>query len=497
MRDVMQFSLRDSLNVFYRHALLFKVIVLLLPLSVLAACLVSTSVYESTARIMIPAKKETSTLLQNPAAAGTSLNVDLNVDERDLNSEMEILTSRHLWESTVRSLGLNFFEYPKAGLFERAIEGLTRGVASLAGRAPTKRDAAQKERMRTMEVVDYLLENFKVTVAAKSKSLDLFLRYPDSAKASGIMKELLKLYVPYHVEVYSLPGAEEFFGTQGRANKKKLDEAIEELTQFNKKAGLYLPERQKAALIGLVEKTRQSLIDVNSNLVQYDQMLRALSKGHLPSGQLAPSTERGSENTFLTILASQMLQAEQKSWQSTETYSPGARDSRLTSGLLKELRDRFEDAIRVEREVILAKKVSLEKSLTELEKGLEELEDSTERAKKLELAATISKDRYLQYLSKEEEARIENLKGGNKLLSVSVLGTPTEPVDPVFPKTSLYVLAAFLVALPLGLTAVMIADFFDHAVYTPAQLEQTTGRPVLTSIDKFARSPLDQFRSGA
>ncbi len=497
MRDSAQFSLRDSLNVFYRHSTLFKTIMLVLPLSTLAACLVASPVYESMARIMITAKKETSMLLQNPSIAGTSLNVDLNVDERDLNSEMEILTSRHLWNSTVKSLGLGFFEYPRQGSIGTVIEGLTRGVTGILRLPQQAQDSARKERIRTMEVVDYLLKNFKVNVASKSKSLDLSLRYPDPVKASTIMRELVKRYVPYHVEVYSLPGAEAFFGKQVKANKEKLDGAIEELTQFNKQAGLFLPERQKTALIALEEKTRQALIDVNSNLVQYDEMLSSFSKGHLPSGQLAPSTERGSENTFITILASQLLQAEQKSWQSHETYSPGARDSRLTSGLLKELRDRFEEAIRVEREVILAKKESLEKSRAELERRLEELQESSEHAKRLELVITISKDRYLQYLSKEEEARIENLKGGNKLLSVAVLGTPTEPIDPVFPKTTLYVLAAFLMAFPIGLTVVMLADFFDHGIYTPSRLEQITGLPVLTSMDKRARSPLEKFRSSA
>lgn len=496
MRDTGQFSLRDSLNVFYRHVSFFKTIVLLLPLSTLVACLLATPVYESMARIMITAKKETSTLLQNPTAAGTSLNVDLNVDERDLNSEMEILTSRDLWTNTVKSLGLQFFSYPRPGIIGRAIETVTDGVVGLFGESKKDQHSAREERIRTVEVVDYLLKNFKVSVGTKSKSVDLTLRYPDPIKATAIMRELLKLYVPYHVEVYSLPGAEAFFGKQERANKEKLDGALQNLTEFNKQAGLYLPEQQKAALISLVEKTQHALIDTKSNLVQYDEMLKALSKGHLPSGQLAPSTEKGGENTFLTILASQLLQAEQKSWQSHETYSPGARDSRLSSGLLKELRDRFEDAIRVEREVILAKKTSLEKSLKELHERLEHLTESSDRVKKLELGITISKDRYLQYLSKEEEARIENLKGGNRLLSVSIVGTPTEPIDAVYPKTALYVLAAFILAFPLGLTVVMLADFFDHAMYTSARLEQVTGRPVLTSIDKMSKSLLEKYRSG-
>jgi uncharacterized protein involved in exopolysaccharide biosynthesis len=369
-----------------------------------------------------------------------------------------------------------------------------KSIKSRLGQPIKKLDSAEKERERLIEIVDYLLGKLKAKVASKSNTINIVLRYPDRAKATIILQELLKLYIPYHIEVYSLPGAEAFFGKQGSVYKQKLDDSIQALTQFNKKVGLYLPEKQKAELIGLMEKTRESLISVNSNLVQYEQMLAALDKGQLPSGQLTPSTERGSENTFLTILASQLLQAEQKSWQSGETYASANRDSRITSGMLKELRDRFKEAISVERGIALSKRTSLEKSLKDLETKLEHLEVNSEHAKELKLQVTIAEKRYLQYLGKEEEARVENLKGGSKLLSVSVVGKPTEPTDAVFPKTKLYVLAAFILGFPVGLTVVLLSDFFDHAFYSPAQLEQATGYPVLTSLDKMPDSPLARSR---
>lgn len=494
MREVPQFSLRDSLNVFYRQATLFKVVVILLPLATLAACWVANPIYETTARIMITAKKETSTLLQYPAMVGTSLNVDLNVGARDLNAEMEILTSRNLWTSTVKSLGVGFFDYPRPGVVGSAIAALKQRVKGLLGVSAVPGGADREQQVRSAEIVDYLIKNFKVTSAAQSKSLDLSLRYPDNVKAVAVMQELLKHYIPYHVEVYSLPGAEAFFGKQTQSYKDKLDTAINQLADFNQKAGLFLPDQQKSALINLAERTRHSLIDVNSDLVQYDQMLSDLEKGHLPSGQLALSNERSGENTFITILASQVLQAEQKSWQAQETYVPGTRNFVLASGLFKELRDRFEDTIRVARGSIVAKKESLEKSLREVEGKLEKLEEASVHAKKLDLAVTVNKERFLQYQSKEEEARIENLKGGNKLLTVTVVETPTEPIDPVFPKTSFYVLAAFLLAIPVGIGLVLLGDFFDHAFYAPARLGQVTGLPVLTTMNKVSRSPLDEFR---
>lgn len=492
-----QLSLRDSLNVFYLHVNLFRAVVIVLPLTVLVVCLAMTPIYESKARVLLTAKRQTSTLLQYPGEAGASMVYDLNVDEREINSEMEILTSPDLWMRTVKTLGLKFFTYPKMEEDHGLLAASVKKVKGLFGLSEPPKSAAEKERERTLKVVDYLLKNFKVVPGAKSKVLDVSLRYPDRLKARRILHELLSEYIPYHLEVYSLPGAEKFFAGQGHLYKKKLDEATLQLTQFRKKWGLSLPEKQKSELITLIERIRESLIDANANLAQYDRMLKALEKGHLASGQLAPGLERGGENTFLTVMASQMLQAEQKRWQATEMYSSGTRDSKMTAGILSELHKRFEDAVRVERSVAQSKKDSLEKGLQEMERKLEVLEEKSERARELQLDVTIAKDRYLRYVSKEEEARLENLKGGDKLIAVSIVGHPTFSIKPVSPKTFLFVLGALVLAFPLGIGVVLLANFFDHTFHDPAHLHAFSGYPVLTSLDKLSPSQLVPFHRRA
>ena len=106
MPEESHFSLRDALGLFYRKIAILKITLVVLPLAVLLACFLLPPVYESTAKVIVTGKQENTTLLQVPADRATSSFFNLNVDEIDLNSEMELLKSIDLWILTVKKLGL-------------------------------------------------------------------------------------------------------------------------------------------------------------------------------------------------------------------------------------------------------------------------------------------------------------------------------------------------------------------------------------------------------
>jgi uncharacterized protein involved in exopolysaccharide biosynthesis len=314
--------------------------------------------------------------------------------------------------------------------------------------------------------------------------LDLTFKFPDPVMVRTILDTLLEQYIPYHTEVYALPGAEHFFAEQGDLYRDRYDKAEQELVEFKHTWGISLAEKQKSELITLIRQIQDALVDVTANLSQYRSILVSVKKGLLPAGQLTPSAQRGSENTFLNVVATQLLRAEQRHLQTAQVFLGNTRDVQDTVQMLKDLQKRYEEAIQGEAEILQAKKDSLEESLRTKELQLSVLEEKSEEARRLQLAATIAKDRFLQYAAKEEEARIENLKGGNKLVSVSVIGKPFTKPDPVFPKTALFVIASFIMAIPLGIGLILVASFFDHTFDSPAEVEAATGLPVLAVLGK-------------
>jgi uncharacterized protein involved in exopolysaccharide biosynthesis len=483
-------SLRDTLSLFFRRIYLLGVMVIVLPLGVFITSMLIDPVYESTAKVIVTAKRETSTLLQYPRDMSAQMSFNLNVDETDLNSEMELLRSPDLWIRTVKKLGVQAFKTGRSGMIKTWLKEVNNALGRPLGgkKPPAGTDAESAE---VQKIAEGLMKNLKITAVIKSKILDLSFKYPDPVMAQKILATLLDEYIPYHMEVYSLPGAEKFFSGQSDLYRQKYEEADRDLAEFKKKWGLSLSERQKTELITFIKQIQDALVEVNSNQSQYDIMLAAVKKGYLPSGQLTAGAQRGSENTFINIVSSQLLRAVQKQWQIAEAYQEGSRDYQATAAMVTDLTKKYEEALQGELNVVEAKKSSLEQSLKEKKKQLEVLEEKSEEARRMQLDATVAKERYLQYLSKEEEARLENLKGGSQVRDVSVVGKPLVPEEPIFPKTFLFVVGAFFLAIPVGMGTILTAHFLDHTFDNPRSLEAQTGYPVLASLGKVQTSRSD------
>ncbi|HMK35222.1 MAG TPA: GumC family protein [Desulfomonilaceae bacterium] len=475
-------SLRDTLNILYRRIFLLRFFVVALPLGVLAACFIVKPVYESTAKVLVTGKKETTTLLQGAKDLSASMFLNMNVDETDLNSEMELLRSLELWTRAVRKLEIATKPQDQGSLVEK----WKTGIKDYLGIAERPADKTQERQV--LEISEVLLKDFRVTPVVKSKVLDLAFKYSDREMTQKILATVLDLYIPYHQEVYSLPGAQGFFSGQGDMYKDKFDQADRELAGFKKKWGISLPERQKTELISSLKLIEDSLVEVKSNMSQYEYMMSLLQKGILPTGQLAASMQRGNENTVVNLIISQLLRAEQKRIQTWEVFSPESRDRKAADELVADLTRKLREAIQSETDVLAAKRSSLEQSLTAKQSELRQLEEKSEEARRLQLDVTIAKERYLQYLAKEEEARLENLKVGKHLVNVAVVAKPFLPADPIFPKTLLFVIGAFFVAIPLGIGLVLVANFFDHTFDSPGALEASTNRKVLASIGKMKKT---------
>ncbi len=488
MKDDEGLTLRDFFNILYRRIFLLKITIVILPIAVLFACYVVDPVYETSGKVLVTAKKENSALLQTPRDQGATSILNLNVDETDLNSEMALLTSLDLWIKTVNHLGLDSFKKKEPNFLAEKFAEFKKTVKDLLGIKPRGgKDGASGESAQVQEIAKRLLKDFKVVPALKSKVIDLTFRYSDPVMAKKILDTLLEQYIPYHLEAYGLPGAQGFFAGQGDIYKEKYDAADKELADFKNKWGIAYAERQKTELIATIKQIEDSLVELSSNQSQYENMMDSLQKGIVPTGQLAPGVQRGNENTFISVIATQLLRAKQKQLQVAELFTPESRDYVAADEMVKDLNKKFQNAIFVEMDVLKAKKASLEQSLKEKQEQLQQLEEKSEEARRLQLAVSIAKERYLQFVAKEEEARLASQEGRSKLVTVSIVGRPMMPIDPIFPMTSIFVLAAFVLSFPVGIAAIFLANFFDSTFDNPREVENTTGFGVLATIGRLPR----------
>lgn len=490
MKEMEGFTPRDILNAVFRRINILKIMVVLLPLATLAASFLVPPVYESSAKILVAAKQESANLLLLPKEAGTNPILSLNVDEMDLNSEMELLLSPDLWVRTVKELGLKFFEKRKGSFvgkwwadFKQAVKDQIRFFAS------SKTGDAAEDADEITLTARKLLSDCSIVPVSKSKVLDVKFRYDDPVKAEKILSTHLALYIPYHVEVYSLPEVQKLFRGQEGEFRRKMEDATERLQAFKKEWDISSPAKQKEEVLSQIKGLQDTLIEINADVTQYENMLSSLKKDVIPTGQLTETMGRAKENTVISVVASQLLQALQKRLEVNIKFAKDSPDYVAADDLVRSLTNRFRDTLIVQLQNLRAKQESLEKSLKQKQDQLTLIDEKAQELVNLELEATIAKNRYVKYAGKEDDARLEGILRAQQVVNVRIVSRPSLPIDPIFPKKGLLVLGAFILSFPLGLGMILVANFFDHTFHSPQQVEAATGCKVLVSLRRLGPSP--------
>ncbi|MFH0959733.1 MAG: hypothetical protein V1897_13630, partial [Pseudomonadota bacterium] len=243
-------------------------------------------------------------------------------------------------------------------------------------------------------------------------------------------------------------------------------------------------ERQEIELITSLKMLDDAIIEVDSNLDQYRKMNALLEKGRMPTGQLAPGTQRNLENTMINVMGVQLVQAGQKRLQVSEIFAPTSRDYRIAQEQFDSVYSTYRSALVGESSILEIKKASLEESKKRILEQMQVFIQRGEELRGLQLDFSIARERYLQFVAKEQEASLEATAGRKELVDVKILGRPWVPTNPISPKTGLYVFLSFLFSFPLGIGIIFLASFLDHSFDDPSRLETATGYKVLATFGK-------------
>jgi uncharacterized protein involved in exopolysaccharide biosynthesis len=469
-------TVRDILNIIYKRILILKLSVILMPLGVLLTCLIVAPVYQAGTQVIITAKQDSS-LLTIPGP-GTQRNINLNVDEIDQNSEMEILKSSDVWLKTVKGLGTDFFKSKDWS----AVGGLLDELRGLfkSSEKPEQEDNSELSKERA--IAQSLMGRFEVTPVPRSKILQVSLKDSDPVRVQAVLSKALDVYLQYHSQVYYLEGAQEFFSVQLAASKEKYDLAREVLAQHKKQWNLSVPERQETELVLSLKMLEDAMLETGNNLRQYQEMLTLLKNRQIITGQLSSGSQRANESTVSNVIGVQLIQATQKLTQVGQIFTTNSRDFLESEALVNDLYSQFESAVSSEIAVALIKRNALEQARKSMKEQMRTIVEKGDILRALQLDLSVAREQYLQFMSKEQAARLEGSESRKKLVDVRILGQPWLPKSPVFPKTGLYVFLAFIMSFPLGVGIIFVASYLDHSFDDPSSLESATGYKVLASF---------------
>jgi uncharacterized protein involved in exopolysaccharide biosynthesis len=469
---------RDILTILFRQKrILFSAFALVLVLTALSGIWVPK--YESQMKILVR-RQRTEALLNTTNEAPQQVNDQ--VSEQELNSEVELLNSKDLLRTVVIATGLSG---AKASATDRNSE------------------------IRIARAIRDLSKELKIEPLRKSNVISVSYSSRDPQMSAKVLSALASAYMEKHLEMHRSTGEFKFFDQQMRQYQQGLDQAQAKLTEFTKSTGVVSAELERDSALrqandfdASAQSTRAAVIETQHRIASLEKQLETMKPRMVTTVRTLENSELSGQ--LKTTLLNLQLKRTDLLTKFAPTYPLVQDVDQQIADTEKAIKDEESKPIREEstdRDPSYQwVKDELTKAQTELV-GLQaragsasaiatQYHDSAKRLDQnglvqqdLERAAKTQEENYLLYVHKREEARIGDALDQRGILNVAMA---EQPVVPVLPTKSPVTIAMFalLLAGVFSLSSAVVVDFMDPSFRTPDELANYLGAPVLAALPK-------------
>lgn len=189
-------------------------------------------------------------------------------------------------------------------------------------------------------------------------------------------------------------------------------------------------------------------------------------------------------STYRNKVAQLQLQINEMSTQYTAAFEPRqelAKELALTVKLLRNEVKNYIEAKRIEQNTMRSKIAEIDKQLSKYEASIAAtaVQRSTYEAIKQEYS--IANQAYMEAVGKMEQARLASAVA-HDVQNITIVEHPQFPFRPVKPNRLLLVILGLIGGMFVGLAIALVADFFDHTIKSPEDIERWLEVPTLGSI---------------
>jgi uncharacterized protein involved in exopolysaccharide biosynthesis len=494
-----QFSLRDVLTIVFKRRVLISVFAVSTIFLIMALSLLKPRTYEVSATLLV-----TKSRAEVPIApTETSQLIDW-ISEQELNSEIEILNSRSLLEEVVESLGSEENRSTNDGWKRRSVGRLTK---LLGGQ--TLSDAEG--------LVIEMQKKLLVSSIRRTNAIRISLRSRDAEWATRVVGTLTEKYLERRVEAFQSPQVVAFFEEQMVEAESRLKEyegaiqriadgssvtvmkdpegtdsletqkhlAMQRLAQLEGDLGVAEVDMQEqihevASLRGRLMEEPERLPTANRNNVtaETEEIEVALATLRLQRDGLLQDFKPDSR--YVRDIETQIEMAEKRLNQIDENGIGvnGTEPNTIYLGLKSQL-------LRAEAELegTRAEVSSLRRLVSEKQKDLADLSSISFELDALGRDAQATKEDYLLYRKKYEEARISAAMDQKKFLNVTVIQPAQLPMRPLPRGLLMKAVMALLAGVAGGFGVAFGLEFYlDRSFTTGEDVERKLGIQHIASI---------------
>jgi polysaccharide biosynthesis protein PslE len=491
-------SLREVCQTLFRHKKKIALVAIFILAIASGITLFMPRAYRSQAKLLIRLGREnaaldpTVTMGQAPVVAVPSSRED------DVNSALEILTSRFLLERVVDAIGA------------QAILGRIPLKADQAGR-PDPEPPSQGDADRPVAIAK-LARKLDVASVKKSNILTISYDGPSPEVSQAVVNRLIDSYIERYAHLHRTPGAHHFLSEQTTRLKTQLNQTEESLRALKDRTGVYSPEAQRQLLVARLGVLEDELLRTIALKAATEAEVKALRArlAQLPKTQMLSSTT-GFPNAVAELMRGQIFTLGLKELDLLARHGEAHREVELgrkqlavaRQALTKEERGRdqvtvgpsraYEDAdiSLLRQEVQLA---SLQAKASELRTERDQEQAALQHFNRNELDISrlqreleLQSAQYRKYADNLEQAEIDRELETGRLSNISVVQPATYDAEPVRPRPLLYMGLAAIIAVFAGCGLAVVAENLDHTLKTPEDVEAALGLPVVASLPVIRR----------
>jgi uncharacterized protein involved in exopolysaccharide biosynthesis len=520
---------RDIYRVVLRHrkkALAFLLFVLV---AAGAYVVLAPREYSSSAQLFVRLGRENATLAPEATLGEEAVVTMPSSREEEMNSVVQMLGSRAMIERVVDTLGPKAIldpgsEAPADQSADTAQSGMTAWIGQWKT-AAGEQLATARETVRSWmgekpvpereEAVRHLAKRIVVDSPRKSNVIAVSYETESPETAQRVVQQLIDVYLQQHARLSRTEGSQEFFREHTDRLRRELTEREEELRRLKQQTGLASIDEQRTQLIGRLGSMEDELIDVESRRAESSAKVESLKRtlADIPKTQVAERTtgigNEGTDRIRERVFALQMREKEaaakytdahprlvmiREELAETRAEAEGEAPERTHVKTTPDVGyEATRSALLAEEPVLAslrARSESLKTKVADLRGRLESLSENETRIARLMREIELRDTEYRKYSSNLEQSRIDEALLAQDISNISVVQPATFEPRPIRPRKLLTMALALIVGLGGALGLALGADFMDHSLRTPEDIERSLRLPALVSIPRMNRDAL-------
>jgi uncharacterized protein involved in exopolysaccharide biosynthesis len=481
-------SLRDGAVALFRRKGLVVFVFVTVVLGTAVVTFLLPNKYDSRIKILVKNQRVDVAITPEQTAALPAAGVEHEVSENQINSEIELLTSKDLLTQVVNDCGL-----------AKAEKGWLSGPAS---------------RAVTVEIAANLLaKDLVITPVRKANIITITYSSNSPQLSASVLKKLGELYLEKHLKLNHPTGASDFFTQRADEYGTQLKTAEQQMTDFQQSNNLVVLSQQKELTLQKTAEAKSKLLEsetalneATNRIARIEQQLAVVPKRIVTQSKQLPNQYSAERlNTMIVELQNRRTQLltkfrpEDRLVREVDEQIRTTREALMKADQktaveentdLNPLRQTLETELsraRLDQTGARARRDTLSGQLQQYEGALKKLEGDTAKHNELQRQVKETEDNYQLYAKKREEARIADELDRQKITNVSIAEAATVAQIPSSPNRGLNLVLGVVLAAFLSLGSVFSVEMLSDSIHTPRQLEALTGANVLATVPENSR----------